>query len=82
MIKQNIIPFLTILIITIFGILSLILEKNTWLDLGIICFFIIFYYFVIRKEIKEDLFKLLTKFEKIEKQFERREERLEKVLKK
>ncbi|MDD4353233.1 MAG: hypothetical protein PHN56_02115 [Candidatus Nanoarchaeia archaeon] len=71
-------PFIIIFLLIILGTLSWIFNNNIVIELGVISFFILFYYFVIRKELKEDIIKLIEKFERIEKKFENIEQKFEK----
>ncbi|MFA5303168.1 MAG: hypothetical protein WC393_01365 [Candidatus Nanoarchaeia archaeon] len=75
--NSKITPSLIIALLVTLAILGQILDSNIVIELGIISFFIIFYYFVIRKEIKEDMVKLVNKFESIEKRFEKIEKKFE-----
>ncbi|MFA5332955.1 MAG: hypothetical protein WC376_00475 [Candidatus Nanoarchaeia archaeon] len=75
--NSKITPFMIIALLVVLAILGQILDSNIVIELGIISFFIIFYYFVIRKEIKEDMIKLVNKFESIEKRFESIEKKFE-----
>ena len=79
---SKIIPFIIIALLVILGFLSFYLDNNVLLEVGIISFFIIFYYFIIRKEIKEDMISLVNKFERIEKRFESIEQKFENFEKK
>ena len=75
--NSKITPSLIIALLVTLAILGQILDSNIVIELGIISFFIIFYYFVIRKELKEDMVKLVNKFESIEKRFEKIEKKFE-----
>ncbi|MBN1923198.1 MAG: hypothetical protein JW791_00375 [Nanoarchaeota archaeon] len=81
-------PFLLLIILACTALLSAFRDNNAWFEISIIAFLLGFYYFFIRKEFKEDILKLINKFEVIEKKFERidkhfmsEEERFEKQCK-
>lgn len=70
-------PFIVLIVLLLVGVVNFFVDESLWIELGLIGFLVVFYYFFVRRELLSEFNKLSDTFERIENRFEKAEKMLD-----